>query len=217
MKRAVLAGLLIATLTACGTTVAGAPTWPGATLDKVALTAADFPAGVLYDRVVESPDQPDGAGGPAAMLSKPPGCTDGLTKAISASAERGPGSAVKYSALYDGARIVMTVLSWHLDLAKLDAVATRCAQFEAFFDTQTPGIPMTTTKLPADDGALVFEQTMKLGSAQRSVYMVFQNVDSMAVFGIASPVPNPAINVKASLPQTFLDIATRQADRIRAL
>ena len=58
---------------------------------------------------------------------------------------------------------------------------------------------------------------MKLGSAQRSVYMVFQNVDSMAVFGIASPVPNPAINVKASLPQTFLDIATRQADRIRAL
>ena len=112
MKRVVLAGLLIATVTACGTTVAGAPTWPGATLDKVALTEADFPPGVLYDRVVESPDQPDGAGGPAAMLSKPPGCTDGdrgasvatsrsrLTKSADGSSPRSSRRRVRYSVAF---------------------------------------------------------------------------------------------------------------------
>ena len=35
----------------------------------------------------------------------------------------------------------------------------------------------------------------------------------MAVFGIAFPTPNPTIAVKASLPQTFLDIAAKQAER----
>jgi hypothetical protein len=35
----------------------------------------------------------------------------------------------------------------------------------------------------------------------------------MAVFGIAFPTPNPSIPVKAALPQTFLDIVAKQADR----
>jgi hypothetical protein len=38
----------------------------------------------------------------------------------------------------------------------------------------------------------------------------------MAVFGIALPTPNPAIPVKGDLPQTFLDLAAQQAERMRA-
>jgi hypothetical protein len=38
----------------------------------------------------------------------------------------------------------------------------------------------------------------------------------MAVFGIAFPTPNPNIAVKAALPQTFLDIAAKQAERARS-
>lgn len=204
------------TLTACGATVDGSPTWPGARLEKAILTQGDFPPGVLYDRVVETPGQRDGAGGPSAMLSKPEGCTDGLTKVIAGSAERGPGSAAKYSAIYNGARMVVTVLSGNLDLDKLAETAERCAKFEAFFDPTSKGIPMTTTRMPSDDGRLVYEQTMTLAGAQRSVFMVFENIDSMSFFGIASTYENAAIDAKASLPQTFLDIVSKQADRIRA-
>jgi hypothetical protein len=35
----------------------------------------------------------------------------------------GPGSAAKYAVSYDGARIVMTLLSWNLDLEALKAAA----------------------------------------------------------------------------------------------
>jgi hypothetical protein len=31
---------------------------------------------------------------------------------------------------------------------------------------------------------------------------------------IAFPTPNPAISVKATMPQTFLDITAKQADRL---
>src|SRR6516162_595781 len=92
-----LAVLMITASAACSHAVTGTATWPGAKLDKVLLTAADFPAGVQYDRLVEKPGQPDGEGGPPAMLSDPKGCSDGLTRVIAASAERGPGSAAKYS------------------------------------------------------------------------------------------------------------------------
>jgi hypothetical protein len=221
MKRAALLGGLatvVATaLTACGSTVAGTPTWPGAKLEKVLLTESDFPQGVLYDRVSDDPGQSDGAGGPPAMLSEPAGCTDGMTKVISGSAERGPGSAAKYGVIYDGARVVMTVLSWHLDLDKLDEMAERCAKFEAFFDRTSAGIPMTTTKLPSDDGTLIYEQTMTLSGQRRSVYMVFDNIGSMAFFGLASPYENPTIDAKASLPQTFLEIVGKQTERMNAL
>lgn len=217
--------MLVSGVTACSTEVPGTPTWPGETLEKVVLTAGDFPDGVQYDRITFEPGQPDGAGGPPAMLSRPPGCSDGLTNVIKQSAERGPGSAAQYSATYDGARIVMTVLSWHLDLDALAQTAQRCEDFETFFDPASPGIPMTTTALPdelspaamsADDRALVYQQTMNLAGQESSIFMVFANIGPMAMFGLTLPAPNPQISVKASLPETFLEVAGRQAERIAA-
>jgi hypothetical protein len=203
-------------LSGCSTVIAGTPTWPGATLEKVLLTEADFPHGVQYDRITETPGQPDGAGGPPPMLSKPEGCSNGLTNVIAGTAERGPGSAAKYSVAYDGARMLITVLSWHLDLDKLAAAAARCATYQTFFDPASPGIPMTITKLPAGSGELVYQQTMTIGSQRSSMYMSFANVGSMGVFGMALPTENPTIPVKGSLPQSFLDAVSKQADRIRA-
>lgn len=211
-----LAILVVAALPGCADTVAGTATWPGAKLDRTILTADDFPAGVQYDRIVEKPGHPDGEGGPPAMLSKPEGCADALTRVIAASAERGAGSASKYSVVYDGARIVMTVLTWNLDLDKLAATAERCAQYQTFFDPSSEGIPMTTTRLQTSrPGALVYQQTMDLSGEKSSAYFSFENVGAMAVFGIAFPESNSAIAVKASLPQTFLDISGRQAERLQ--
>ena len=208
---------LFLVLTGCANTIAGTATWPGARLEKVVLTAADFPPGVQYDRLVEEPGRPDGAGGPSAMLSRPEGCSDGLTRVIADSAERGAGSAAEYVVAYDGARMLMTVLTWQLDLDRLAATASRCENFQAFFDPSSEGIPITTTRLqtPRAD-ALVYQQTMRLGSIESSVYFSFENLDKMAVFGIAFPTPNPTIAVKGTLPQTFLDIAAKQADRAQS-
>lgn len=204
--------------TGCASPISGTPTWPGATLEKVMLTAADFPPGVQYDRIIEQPGQRDGAGGPPGMLSKPQGCSNALTDVIAASAERGPGSSEKYSVAYDGARIVMTVLSWQLNLQRLEVTATRCERFEAFFDPASEGIPITTTKLPGTgQDALAYQQTMRLNGAERSIFMSFANIGQLAVFGIAFPAANPAIPAKASLPQTFLDVVTLQADRMRSV
>jgi hypothetical protein len=212
-----LALLVIAASVACANTVAGTATWPGAKLDRTVLTAADFPKGVQYDRLVENPGQADGEGGPPSMLSKPEGCSDGLTRVIAASAERGAGSAAKYAVTFDGARIVMTVLTWNLELDKLAAAADRCAQYQTFFDPSSEGIPMTTTRLQTSrPDALVYEQTMDLSGAKSSVFFSFENIDEMAAFGIAFPTPNPTITVKASLPQTFLDITGKQAERLQA-
>jgi hypothetical protein len=208
--------VLFAALTGCGDVITGTATWPGARLERAVLTAADFPPGVQYDRIAEDPGQP-GVGGPPAMISEPEGCSDGLTRNIADSAERGAGSAAEYVVAYDGARIVMTVLTWPLDLDELAATAERCEHFEAFFDRSGPGIPITTTKLatPRAD-ALVYQQTMRLNNVDNSVYFSFENVARMAVFGIVFPTPNPSISVKASLPQTFLDVAVKQADRARS-
>ena len=214
---AVVSGLLVLTcLTACSATVAGTATWPGATLERVLLSEQDFPAGVHYDRLTDDSTQPDGAGGPPPMISQPPGCANALTNVIAKSAERGPGSALSYSVSFDGARVVMTALSWQLDLEGLAATAGRCERFEAFFDSQSDGIPMTTTRLPADDGSLMYQQTMELAGVQNSIYMAFANVGPKAVFGIVFPTENPTIPVKATLPQTFTDIVGRQIARIRA-
>ncbi len=216
-SRAVLVIAAAAVLLAgCGSTVSGTATWPGATLEKAALEQADFPPGVQYDRIVELPGQPDNAGSPPSMRSRPEGCANALTNVIAESAERGPGSAVKYAAAYDGARIVITVLSWPLDLDKLEAAAGRCAEFEAYFDTRSKGIPITTTALPGlSDDALAYQQTMKLMGSASSVYMAFQNVGRYGVFGIAFPTPDPSIDAKASLPQTFLDVFAKQVVKIR--
>ena len=219
VARAVVALATVGGLsTGCASLISGTPTWPGATLEKVMLTAADFPPGVQYDRIIEQPGQPDGAGAPPGMLSKPQGCSNALTDVIAASAERGPGSAEKYSVAYDGARIVMTVLSWQLNLQRLEATATRCERFEAFFDPASEGIPITTTKLPGTgQDALAYQQTMRLNGVERSIFMSFANIGQLAVFGIAFPAANPAIPAKASLPQTFLDVVTLQADRMRSV
>ena len=210
-----LALAVVTAFTGCTNAIAGTATWPGARLDRTILTGADFPQGVQYDRIIEAPGQPDGDGGPPAMLSKPEGCSDGLTTRIAASAERGAGSASKYSVAYDGARTVMTVLTWNLDLIDLAATAERCAQYQTFFDPSSEGIPMTTTRLqtPRPD-ALVYQQTMDLNGAKSSVFFSFENVDKMAVFGIAFPTPNPTIPAKGTLPQTFLDISGKQAERL---
>lgn len=208
---------LLGVLTGCTTTVTGTSTWPGARLEKTVLTQQDFPDGVQYDRIVDEPGRGGATGGPPAMLSRPQGCSDGLTRVIERTAQHGPGSAAKYAAAYDGARVVMTVLTWRLDVDQLAETAERCAEFKTFFEPTDAGIPMTTTRIegPRPD-ALLYRQTMTLAGQDNSVYFSFENVGSMAVFGIAFPTPNPAIKARGELPQTFIDIATRQAERIAA-
>ena len=195
-------------MTGCATTVAGTATWPGAMLAQAMLRESDFPPGVQYDVIPEKPGQPDGAGEPGPMLSRPQGCSNALTNVIAQSAERGPGSAVKYAVSYDGARIAMTLLSWNLDLGKLEAEASRCAKFEAFFDPELAGL---------EPGGLGYQQTMTLRGSTSSIYMAFRNVGGRAVFGISLPAGNPRIEPKAQLPQTFLDVFSKQVARIRTI
>lgn len=215
--RAALLLALTCVLTACVTAVTGTPTWPGARLERALLTAADFPPGVQYDRIVDRAGEPGARSGPPAMVSEPPGCSDGLTEVIAGSGERGPGSAAEYVVAWDGARIVMTVLTWPLDIDQLAATADRCAKFETFFDPATEGIPMTTTRLDTPRAeALVYQQTMTLGGVDNSVFFSFENVGTMALFGIAFPTGNPAIAAKGTLPQMFLDTTSRQAQRAAA-
>jgi hypothetical protein len=214
--RAAAALLLVAVaVSACGT-VTGMPTWPGARLNDSLLTAADFPAGVRFDRIREVRGQPDGQGGLPAMLSEPAGCSDGLTRVIAASAERGPGAAAKYTVAYDGARVVMTVLTSSLDLDQLAATAERCARYLTYFDKASEPIPITTTKLDhARPDSLLYQQSMQLQGTASSVYFAFENVGDWGMFGIAFPTPDPTITVKGSLPQTFLDITDKQSARLR--
>lgn len=220
MGRVAVTGMLAAVVVAlagCGGTVAGTATWPGAVLQRALLVESDFPAGVDYGRIIDQPGQPDGADGPGSMLSRPEGCANALTNVIKQSAERGPGSAAKYAVSYDGARIVMTLLSWNLDLDALRTAAERCANFEAFFDAGSEGVPITTTELPGlQAGALGYQQTMTLDGSPNSVYMAFQNVGGRAVFGVAFPGMNPRVAAKASLPQTFLDVFAKQVAKLRA-
>jgi hypothetical protein len=208
-----------ALVSGCATTVAGTATWPGATLDKVLLKQADFPPGVGYGHIVEQPGRPDNAGGPPAMLSVPQNCSDGLTDVIRASAERGPGAAAKYSLIYAGARIVMTVLTSPLNISGLENEANRCRNFNAYFDRNSDPIPISTTKLASRPGQLVYQQTMRLQGVDHSVFMSFESIGRMAVFGIAFPamqsVPGEPDVPKASLPQTFIEIADKQAQRIQ--
>ncbi|MCV7423391.1 hypothetical protein H7K45_22820 [Mycobacterium yunnanensis] len=212
-KLVVLAAGVAVFLTSCA--VKGTPTWPGARLNAAALSAEDFPPGVEFDRIAEQPGQPDGTNRPPPMASEPAGCTDGLTRDIAASVDRGPGSSVKYAVTYDGARVVMTVLADTLDLNRLDATATRCEAYTTFFDAESQPIQMTTTKMSSQrPQALTYRQTMQLRGTESSVYFTFENVGDSGMFGIAFPTPNPAIAVKASLPQTFLEITARQAQRL---
>ena len=58
--------LASAVLVLSGCAVKGTPTWPGARLNEILLTAADFPPGVQFDRIKEQPGQ---AGGPTGRQS----------------------------------------------------------------------------------------------------------------------------------------------------
>jgi hypothetical protein len=71
--RGVAAVVLVAAMlmNGCAATVAGTATWPGAILQQAMLRESDFPAGVQYDRIPEKSGQPDGAGEPGPMLSRP--------------------------------------------------------------------------------------------------------------------------------------------------
>jgi hypothetical protein len=217
---AVPVAAVAALVVGCATTISGTATWPGAKLNKVLLTEADFPPGVWYGRILDDPGKPDNAGGPPSMLSIPQGCSNGLTDVIAAYAERGPGAAAKYSVTYSGVRVLMTVLTSPLNLNELATEATRCQSFNVYFDRNSAPIPITTTKLQSPrPGELVYEQTMKLHGVNTAVYMSFENVGRMAVFGMGFPTmqisegqPPPP---KGSLPQTFTDIAGRQAQRIQ--
>jgi hypothetical protein len=212
-KLVVLAAGLVVCLSSCA--VKGTPTWPGARLDATLLTAEDFPSGVRFDRVVEQSGQPDGADRPPPMESEPEGCADGLTRDIAASAERGPGSSAKYAVAYDGARIVMTVLTDALDLRRLEATATRCKLYLTYFDKASQPILMTTTKMGSSrPESLTYQQTMQLRGTESSVYFTFENIGESAMFGIAFPTPDPTIAVKGTLPQTFLDVTAKQARRL---
>ncbi|MBX7430852.1 hypothetical protein JDV09_01805 [Mycobacterium sp. Y57] len=213
---AFVAALLAVLLAGCGHAVSGTATWPGARLERAVLTEADFPPGVRYERMMQG--QGDGPGPAPPMLSRPAGCTDALTRDIADTAEYGAGSAIEYVATYDGARMVVSVLSWPLNLERLQATAQRCAAYRTFFDPSDPGIAMTTTRLqtPRPD-ALVYEQTMHLPRAESSVYFSFENVGSIGVFGIAFPAPDPSIAVKGTLPQTFLELLSKQAERAEAV
>ncbi|MDA2893131.1 hypothetical protein PDG61_19570 [Mycolicibacterium sp. BiH015] len=215
--RALIVAMTGCLLAGCGNAITGTPTWPGARLDRAVLSEADFPPGVRFERTDRDPGEADNANGPPPMLSMPKGCTDGLTRDIAGSAERGPGSAVEYVVAYDGARMVITVLSWRLDLDRLAATAARCAEYRTFFDEDDPGIEMTTTqvRVPRED-ALAYEQTMHLMGEASSVYFSFENVGNFGIFGIAFPTPDPSITVKGTLPQTFLEITAEQAERARS-
>lgn len=214
---ALFALVALGSVTGCAPVIAGSPTWPGATLEKVLLTPADFPPGVQFDRVTDDGAAPAGSGGAPPMLSTPAGCSDGLTRVIAESAERGPGSAAQIVAAFDGARMVLTVLTSPLPLDRLAATAERCAQFSTYFDPSESGIPMTTTKLAAPRAsALAYQQTMRLGAGEQSIFFAFENVGNWAVFGIAFPTQDPSIVAKGVLPQTFLDVFGMQAERLAA-
>lgn len=210
--------LVTAMLAGCSQLVTGSAQWPGVRLERAVLNEGDFAPGVRYQRITKDPGEADGAGGPPPMLSSPRGCTDGLTRDIASTAERGAGSAAEYMVAYDGARIIISVLTWPLNLERLAATAERCAEYETFFEPADRGIPVTTTQLasPRAD-SLVYRQTMRLGAAESSVYFSFENVGSMAVFAIAFPTPDPSILVKGTLPQTFLEITGKQAARAEAV
>ena len=178
------------------------------------LTAADFPPGVQYDRIATIRPSGDGAGGPPTMLSTPEGCSDGLTKTIADSAERGAGSAAEYVVAYDGARD-------RDDRVDVAAGPRRTGghrrQVRAFQGVLRPvgsrhsdhhdqaGHPARRRAgVPADDAT---EQR------RQQCLLLVRECRQHGGVRHRLPTPNPSISVKASLPQTFLDIAAKQAER----
>ena len=76
---------------------------------------------------------------------------------------------------------------------------------------------MTTTRLPSPRAeALVYQQTMTLAGVDNSVCFSFENVGDHGRLRHRVPDGNPDITVKGTLPQTFLDTASKQAQRAAA-
>ena len=208
--RHVLVGLAAMGLPGCVQPISGTATWPGARLDKVVLTAADFPPGVNYGRIIENRAKP------TAQAGSPPCCPiPGLFQRVDPGDRRlgrtGTGQCCQ----------IRRHLRRGPDSDDRAHVAARPRSARRRADRGADSrrfdrrhrIPITTTKLPrtrADQ--LAYQQTMRLAGVENSVYMTFENVARMAVFGIAFPTTQVApIAAKATLPQTFLDIADRQA------
>ena len=61
------------------------------------------------------------------------------------------------------------------------------------------------------------DTTLALSTIDESLHTGQRDPRRMAVFGIVFPTPNPSISVKASLPQTFLEIAAKQAERAQSV
>lgn len=204
-----------AVLAGCATSVTGTAVWPGAAIERVILSATDFPPGVQYERSVDD----DGTGPPqprsATMRSVPEGCADDMTQVVTDAAARGLGRESEYRVRYDGASISIGVLNRPLDLDRVAAIAERCARYQAYFDDDdSSGIEITTTRIDSPrTGALAYRRSVGRGG---TVYMSFENIGTMSVFGMALPMHDDTIPVKATLPQTFLDVTTRQADRVES-
>ncbi|MBB4853694.1 hypothetical protein HNP40_001060 [Mycobacteroides chelonae] len=197
--------------------MSGTATWPGARIAQALLTADELPAGTKYDRVVADP-------GPVtvnnqqvvgAMPSNPPGCADGLSPRLANAGRAGPENTARYIARFNGANIIVSLLRDSIDLTNVKTVATRCAQYEVFFDKSSPGTPMITEPVQGGPvGVLVYKQTMIMPRGTTSRYMAFANVDGVAMVATSFDLRDPSVTATATMPRTFLDIVAKQADKI---
>ncbi|SHW68121.1 Uncharacterised protein [Mycobacteroides abscessus subsp. abscessus] len=102
-----------------------------------------------------------------------------------------------------------------IDLTNVKDVATRCAKYEVFFDTNSPGTPMTTEPVQGGPvGVLTYKQTMIMPKGTTSRYMAFANVRGVAMVATSFDLRDPSVKATATMPQTFLDIVGKQVDKI---
>ena len=204
-------------LVGCTQTVSGTATWPGARIAQSLLTADELPQGAKYDRVVADP-------GPVtvnnqqvigAMPSNPQGCADGLSPRLANAGRAGPENTARYIARFNGANIIVSLLRDTIDLANVQAVASRCAKYEVFFDKSSPGTPMITDPVQGGPvGVLVYKQTMIMPKGTTSRYMAFANIRGVAMVATSFDLRDPSVKAVATMPHTFLDIVAKQVDKI---
>lgn len=204
-------------LAGCTDSVAGTATWPGERIAKSLLTADELPEGTQYDRVVADP-------GPVtvnnqqvvgAMPSNPQGCADGLSPRLANAGHAGPENTARYIARFNGANIIVSLLRDTIDLSNVKDVATRCAKYEVFFDTNSPGTPMITELVQGGPvGVLTYKQTMIMPRGTTTRYMAFANVKGVALVATSFDLRDPTVKATATMPQTFLDIVDAQVAKI---
>lgn len=203
----------------CAERTDGTPTWPGERLANSLLVADELPDGVQYDRVIADP-------GPVAvnnqpivgsMPSEPPGCADGMSAGLVNAGKPGPENTARYIARFNGANIIVSVLRDKIDLGAVKSVANRCAKYQVFFDQDSPGTQMTTEPVDTEvPDLLVYKQTMTLARGATTRYMAFGNINGMALISMSFDLRDPTITAVATMPQTFLDVVTAQAQKMRA-